>query len=131
MAEIKPGITGELSTRVTEENSTRHLSGVQVFATPYLIALLEHVCLNSVQPLLSEGQSTVGIGVNIRHLAGTPVGMAVTATCRLTEVKRNVLVFAVEAHDDVEKVAEGTHYRAIVNTAEMEEKMRRKAGLST
>lgn len=129
MSEIKPGLSAELSVKVSEDSATRHVSGVSVFTTPHLIGLLERTCMAAVQPWLGEGESTVGIGINMRHLAATPVGMTVTAKCRLEEVKRRVLVFAVEAYDEVEKVAEGTHWRAIVKPEEIAEKMRRKAGL--
>ncbi|MHB1416554.1 MAG: thioesterase family protein [Chloroflexota bacterium] len=127
MAEIKPGLTGEAAVEVTEANSTRHLGDVRVFTTPNLVGLLELACLTTVRPYLSEGQATVGVGINIRHLAATPVGMDVKATCELTEVKGRVLAFKVEAHDAREKIAEGTHWRAIVNIDEVVARIRAKA----
>ena len=60
-------------------------------------------------------------------MAATPFGMRVTAKTVLTEVKGRKLVFSIEAYDGVEKVSEGTHWRAIVNVAEVAERMRRKA----
>ena len=131
MGRIEPGITGEGSVEVSEANSTRHLGEVKVFTTPNLIGLLERTCMQSVLPYLEEGEATVGVGVNMRHLAATPLGMSVSARSRLTQVKGRVLTFAVEAFDDREKVAEGTHWRAIVRIDEVAERLRRKAqGLS-
>ncbi|MHB1132883.1 MAG: thioesterase family protein [Chloroflexota bacterium] len=127
MANIQPGLTGESSVEVTEENSTVHLGDVRVFTTPDLIRLLERTCLRSVVPYLELGEATVGVGVNMRHLAATPVGMQVTARSRLTEVKGHILTFAVEAHDPQEKVAEGTHWRAVVRVDEVAARLRRKA----
>ncbi|MHB1004147.1 MAG: thioesterase family protein [Chloroflexota bacterium] len=130
MADVQPGLTAELSEEVTDANSTRHLSGVQVFTTPHLVALLEHTCMKAIAPYFAEGESSVGAGINMKHLAGTPKGMTVRATCRLIEVKKGrMLTFTVEAYDDQDKVAEGTHWRAIVRTDEVAAKMRRKAGL--
>ena len=127
MGRIEPGITGEHRVEVTEANSTRHLGEVKVFTTPNLISLLEGACMHSVLPYLKPGEATVGVGVNVRHLAATPLGMTVKATSRLAQVKGNLLTFAVEAWDDREKVAEGTHWRAIVRVDEVAERLRRKA----
>ncbi len=127
MPPLEAGIVGEGSVKVTPENSTRHLGDVMVFTTPNLVRLLENICTRSVAPHLAEGEATVGVGIDLRHLAATPVGMTVTATSRLTGIKGRVLTFAVEAHDEREKVAEGTHWRAVVKVAEVAERLRRKA----
>jgi predicted thioesterase len=59
---------------------------------------------------------TVGSEVNVRHLAPTPVGRTVVATARVVEVSgRSMLLLAVEAHDGVHKIGEGTHRRGAVN----------------
>ena len=130
MVNVEPGLTGELSVDITDENTTRHLSGVRVFTTPHLVALLEHTCMKAIEPYFEDGESSVGIGINMRHLAGTPKGVKVRATCRSVEVKKGrILTFAVEAYDDQEKVADGTHWRAIVQMDEVATRMRRKAGL--
>lgn len=129
MAELQPGLTGEMTVEVTSENTTRHLSGIQVFTTPHLVALMERTCMGIIQPRLGEGESSVGVGINMRHLAATPIGMKVTCRARLTEVKKRILTFEVEAFDDHEKVGEGTHWRAIVNIDEVAARVQRKAGL--
>jgi fluoroacetyl-CoA thioesterase len=126
MSPLEPGIAGEGSVRVTPENSTRHLGDIAVFTTPNLVQLLEGACMRSVAPLLAAGEATVGVGINLRHLAATPVGMTVIASSKLTAVKGRVLTFAVEAHDQREKVAEGTHWRAVVKVTEVAERLRRK-----
>lgn len=129
MAALQIGITAELSVEVTDDNTTRHLSGVSVFTTPNLVALMERTCMRALEPQLGEGEATVGVGINMRHLAATPIGMTVTCRCNLTEVKRRILTFSVEAFDDQEKVGEGTHWRAIVDVNEVAARVRRKAGL--
>lgn len=127
MSELAPGVTGERTIEVTDANSTEHIPGLRVFATPFLVQLLERTCLTSVQPYLAEGETTVGTGIDIRHMAGTPQGMKVTAKSVLTEVKGRKLVFKVEAFDEMEKVAEGTHWRAVVKIADVAERMQKKA----
>jgi len=113
---LVPGITGEATTTVTLENTASAVGsgGVDVFGTPMMIGLMEMAALHLVQPHLGPGETTVGTLVNVRHLAATPVGMKVRATARLTEVQGRRLVFAVEAWDEVEKIGEGVHERAIV-----------------
>jgi fluoroacetyl-CoA thioesterase len=64
---------------------------------------------------LPPGWATVGSEVNVRHLAPTPMGRTVTAMARVVEVSGRSLLFAVEAHDGVRKVGEGTHRRGAVN----------------
>jgi predicted thioesterase len=97
-----------------------------VFATPYLLAGMENVCLECVVAALDPGFSTVGTGVNIRHLAPTPVGMDVTFTCTLVEIDRRRLAFRVEARDAEGLIGEGTHERFIVDSARHEAKAQAK-----
>ncbi len=66
--------------------------------------------------------------VDVRHLAPTPVGGRVTASARLVSVEGRRLTFKVEAHDELEKVAEGTHVRAIVDLDRFQRRVRDKAG---
>lgn len=114
---LAPGLKGEL-TLVVEEQHTAAAYGsglVPVLSTPHLVALLESAAKEAVQPFLNEGQSTVGILVNVRHLAATPVGMRVRACAELVEVDGRRLRFRVEAWDEREKVAEGEHERFVID----------------
>ncbi len=88
---------------------------VAAFATPALVALMENAAFNAVRPYLAEGQTTVGIEVNIKHLAATPPGMRVRARAELVQFNGRRLDFKVEAWDDVEKIGVGTHARMIVD----------------
>ncbi len=90
--------------------------GVDVFATPAMIGLIErtaHFCIP-----LEDGQATVGTKVNVEHLAATPIGMTVTATAEIIEVEGRRILFKIEAHDEVDQIASGTHERFIVNSME-------------
>ena len=117
MCDIRPGITGEAKDRVTEANTAQaYGSGqVNVYATPAMIGLMENAALKSVEPLLDEGTTTVGMSVNIKHLAPTLIGMAVTANTVLKEVDGRRLLFSVEAFDEKGKIGEGLHERFIIN----------------
>lgn len=117
MAEIEPGLIGEATLVVEEKYTARHLGsgGVNVLATPVMIALMEEAGRNAVEPLLPPGQLTVGAELHVKHLAPTPVGMRVTTRAELLAVDGRMLTFRVEAHDEKETVGEGTHVRAIIS----------------
>ncbi len=117
MEGIAPGLVGEVQAMVSEENTAKHLGsgGVEVFATPAMVMLMERAGVAAVDHLLPEGQCTVGVHLDVKHLAATPQGMIVTARAELTEVDGKRLTFQVEAFDDQEKVGEGTHQRVIID----------------
>jgi len=117
MTELKPGLVGEATLVVEEKHTARHLGsgGVNVLATPIMIALMEEAGRHAVEPLLEPGQLTVGASLEVKHLAPTPMGMQVTARAELLKVDGRMLTFRVEARDERERVGEGTHVRAIIN----------------
>jgi len=127
---IGPGLASESELWVKEENTAAHLGSgdVSVLATPEMIRLMEKASVAAVDPLLPGGYKTVGIRVNVRHLAATPVSMKVRARAELIEVDGHRLIFHVEAHDEVEKIGEGEHHRMIVDAARFEERVSRKRG---
>ncbi|HWJ03407.1 MAG TPA: thioesterase family protein [Verrucomicrobiae bacterium] len=126
---LTPGIKGSFDLKVTAETTAQHFDPqlAPVFSTPFLVAIAEGACYKAVQTKLPEGFSTVGTVVNIRHLAPTPVGMKVTAICELVEVDDRRLVFKVEAHDEVKKVAEGSHERFIIDSKKFVAKLNQAA----
>ncbi len=119
MANIPIGTKGEFQLLVTSEVAITFLGdeGARVLATPRLIGFMEMTCRNAVLPLLEPGYDTVGTHVNVRHLAATPIGMSVTFTAEVIRVDGRRVEFRVEAHDEKEKIGEGTHERAIINIA--------------
>jgi len=89
-----------------------------VFSTPAMIGLMERTCVELTEPYLEENEQTVGIHVDVRHLAPTNIGQRVTVTAELLEVKGNKLRYAVSASNDQNvKIGDGTHSRAVINTA--------------
>jgi len=129
--QIEPGLTGEIEILVDENETARKYGGETlppVLSTPRMIMYLERSFHIAVVNLLPEGQSTVGILVNVRHLAATPVGMKVKFKSKLLEVDRRRLRFKVEAWDESEKIAEGEHERFIIDwdkyNARLSEKMK-------
>lgn len=118
---LTAGLVGEL--RITVEPATLASAvgsgGIEVFSTPSLIALMENAARSAVEPLLPPDQTTVGVRVDVRHLAATPAGEQVRARAELVEVDGRRLVFHVEAFDSHEKIGEGTHERMVVDPARL------------
>jgi predicted thioesterase len=128
MDRLAPGLIGESQTVVTEDNTAKHLGSgnVEVFATPEMVRLMEIAGVAAVDHLLPEGQRTVGVALDVKHLAATPLGMTVTARAELVTVEGRRLIFRVEAFDDVEKVGEGTHQRYIVDVGRFQDRIEKK-----
>lgn len=129
MPTLAPGVsaTTELVVAIEDTAAAVASGAVEVLATPRLIALLEEAAFQAVQPLLSEGQTTVGTRVDVRHLAATPVGSRVIARAELIAVEERILRFRLEAHDTHDLVMEGTHERAIVSRSRFLERVAQKA----
>jgi predicted thioesterase len=89
---------------------------LEVFATPAMIALMEKTCLESVADKIGDGNTTVGIAVNIKHLKASPVGSTIRCEAELVEVDRRRLVFEVKCFEDETLVGEGIHERFIVDS---------------
>jgi len=129
MEKIVPGLVGQAELLVREENTARHLGSgnVAVLATPEMIRLMERAAVAAVDHLLPEGQRTVGVAVDVRHLAATPVGMKVRAQAELVAVDGRKLTFRVEAFDEVEKIGKGEHKRVIVDLERFERRIEAKS----
>ena len=114
---LEKGLTGQVVVSVTEENTAvSYGSGeIDVFATPAMIGLMEKAALKAVDPHLPEGWGTVGIRVDVRHMAATPRGVRVYAEAKLIEIKGKRLVFEVVAFDGHECIGEGIHERFVID----------------
>ena len=125
---IQPGLQGEKWLKVEPIHTARHLGSgnVEVLATPEMIRLMEQAAVAAVDHLLPEGYRTVGVALNVRHLAATPVGMEVVARAEVTGVDGRRITLRVEAFDPIEKVGEGTHERFIIDLAKFQARVQKK-----
>ena len=104
---------------VVEHKDTAAVYGsgaLEVFATPAMIALMEKTCLMGVCDKIGEGNTTVGIAVNIKHVKASPVGATIRCEAELVEVDRRRLVFEVKCFDGETLIGEGVHERFVVNS---------------
>ena len=113
---VTAGITGVQTYLTTLEMCARQLKA-DVFSTPAMIGLMERTCVELVEPYLDPEEQTVGIHVDVRHMAPTKIGQKVTVTAELLEIKGKKLRYAVSAiNDQGVKIGEGMHRRAVINT---------------
>lgn len=106
------------SKKVVGESDTAQNVGsgtLPVFATPMMVALMENAAMKATEQLLSEGETTVGSELNVKHLRPTAIGEEVSATAVLTAQEGRKLTFSVVATDKNGTIGEGTHVRYIIN----------------
>jgi enoyl-CoA hydratase len=113
-----PGLTATLP-RIVSPDMTIHLGadqrqGVVVYSTPSMIHLMEYAARELLRPFLEPGEESVGVSVQIEHLAATPPGARVEAEARVTSVNGKLIDFEVTARDEVDTIGRGTHRRAII-----------------
>lgn len=125
---LVPGLTGSAALTVAEEHTAARLGSgrAPVLATPIMVALMEGAAVDCVERLLQEGQESLGILIDVEHIAPTPVGLAVTATARLIEVDGRTLSFEVEARDPHGLIGRGRHKRVVVDSARFRAKAQAK-----
>ena len=96
----------------------------EVFATGFLVGFLEWSCIKAINPHLDwPEEQTVGIHIDVSHEAATPPGFEVTATVELIAVEGKKLTFTVEAHDGVDRIAQGRHERFVINKAKFDARL--------
>ena len=113
---VTVGMKGRAETVVTPENTAAAVGSglVPVFATPYMVALMENAAVNAVQPAMEENQGTVGTVLNITHDAATPIGMKVWAEAEVTAVEGRKITLSVRAFDECGPIGSGTHERFVI-----------------
>lgn len=115
---------------VGEEHTASHLGSgdVAVLSTPSMILFMESTALELAQRYLPEGKTTVGIGIDVRHLRAAPVGAEIEVRAELLSVDGKRLVFWVEAWWGDKKIGHGVHERAIVDKEEFLSRLRKELG---
>jgi len=126
--ELKIGLVAEKEIVVEDKHVASHLGsgGVPVYETPTMVLHMEETSRQAVDHLLGPDGATVGAYMAVKHLAPTPKGMRVRIRAELTKIDGRMLTFKVEAWDEVEKVGEAEHVRAIISMAKFAERLEKK-----
>jgi len=126
---FQPGMTHELKVKTKPEDSAQkfypHLP--DVFATPFLAGLMERVSAELINMHLQPGEQSVGISMDLKHMAATPLGMEVRVKTEVTAVEGKKLTFRLEAYDEVEKIGEATHERFVIQADKFNSRVAQKA----
>jgi fluoroacetyl-CoA thioesterase len=132
---LKPGIESEFKFYIPESKTVPALypesaefqEMPEVFATGFLVGLLEWACIKAINPYLDwPNEQTVGTHIDVSHTAATPAGFEVTAKVKLIEIDGRRLLFEVEAHDGIDLISKGKHERFIINKEKFNSKMKEK-----
>lgn len=97
-----------------------------VLSTPWLVKFLEQAARSALEPLLEAGESSVGVEIEIKHLAPTPLGQRVTCLARVIHQEGPLVDFQVEARDETEAIARGLHKRAVIRKDRFAQRVERK-----
>ena len=133
---LRPGLTFEFKFKISENKTVPHLYPEspefklmpKVLATGYMVGLFEWACIQAINPHIDwPEEQTVGIQVNLSHVAATPPGLTVRVKGKLEEVEGRKLSFSIVADDGVDTISEGTHDRFVIKTEKFNAKMAAKA----
>ena len=131
MRQIAVGTKGTAALTVRPEHLANRFKDAilpQTLATPVMILVMENAALNAIKPFLEPGESAVGTAVDVKHLAGTPVGRDVSAMAEVVKVEGRRIDFKVSASDGTDEIGRGTHQRIVINLASFNERLARKSG---
>ena len=111
-------IKGVWQETVDESRSAETMGSgsLRVYATPALVALMEHAACEALKGMLEDGVTTVGTQMNVSHVAATPIGMTVRAEAVLTAQEGRAYTFAIEAYDDAGLIGKAEQQRVAVKT---------------
>ena len=125
----KIGTTGEFSFVVGPEHAiTFATDGMPaVLSTPNLIGIFERTAREAIAPFLAADERSVGVEIELRHLAPTPLGARVTVTARVIHTEGRLVDYQIEARDEHELIARGVHKRAVIRIEPFAQRVRRKA----
>lgn len=116
---ITLGMARQETFLVEEQHTAYHIGSgdEKVLGTPWMISFMERVSNRLIAENLPEGQMSVGMHVDVRHLAATPMNAEIHVRAEVLEVVKNRVKLSIEAWDSKDKIGEGTHLRAVVEKA--------------
>ncbi len=129
---LQPGLTHQFKFTVPPDKTVPHLypesemfqQMPQVFATGYMVGLMEWACIEAIRPHLDwPREQSLGTQVSFSHLAATPPGLTITVDVTLDRIDGRRLIFSVTAHDGIDRITQGTHERVIIDAARFNEKL--------
>jgi fluoroacetyl-CoA thioesterase len=99
----------------------------KVFATGFMVVLMEWTCIQLMAPHLDPGEGSLGVHIDVSHAAATPAGMTVTVDVECIEADGRKVAFKVRAHDGMDVIGEGRHDRFVVTWDKFKARVAEKA----
>jgi fluoroacetyl-CoA thioesterase len=126
LGSIDLGLKGTAQVVVGPEHTAPFVGSgrIAVLATPVMI----NQALNAVEHLLPPGHQSLGIHLDVSHVAASPIGLRVIATAEVVRIEGRIITFHVQARDTVETIGDGTHQRVVVSVNRFDERVQRKPG---
>ena len=127
--ELRAGLVGTAELVVGEEHTAPRIGSgrIRVLGTPVMINLMEAAALAAAERFLPQGHQSLGIELEVSHVAATPVGMTVRATAEVSRVEGRVIEFHIEAHDEADLIGKAVHKRIVVNVERFDRRVQHKA----
>jgi predicted thioesterase len=122
------GATGELAFKIEPQHAIDFAAGGMpaVLSTPNLIGFLERTARETLAGCLEDGEQSVGVEIELRHLAPTPVGQTIHCTARVIHAEDREVTFQISARDECELIARGLHKRAVIRTESFSRRVKEK-----
>jgi len=135
---LHPGARAQLLFRVTAEKTVPNLypeapefrEMPTVFATGFMVGLMEWTCLKVLEPHMDPGEGSLGVHIEVSHIAPTVPGQTVTVDAECTKVSGRRVSFHVKAHDGIDMIGEGNHERMIISWTRFVKRVNEKAKLA-
>jgi fluoroacetyl-CoA thioesterase len=132
---LEPGLTHRSTYRVPNNKTVPHLypevaefqAMPAVFATGFMVGLMEWSCMQLLAPHLDAGEGSVGVHIDVSHNAATPPGLTVTVDVECVAVEGARISFKVKAHDGLDPIGEGRHQRYVVKWDKFNARLAEKA----
>jgi fluoroacetyl-CoA thioesterase len=128
MKPVPVGTKGQFETIVESAHLASEIDPAlaAVMSTPKLVEMMERAAMDALNPFYDAGESSVGISIEVKHVAATPPGHRVRAEAEVTKAEGRRFEFQVRAFDEVEEIGSGIHRRAVVNSAKFNEQIKPK-----
>ncbi len=128
MRDVPIGTKGTFSLIVTDGDLASKLDSTlpPVMATRVMLGMMELAAIDAIRPYLGPGESSVGIAMDLNHVAATPPGHRVRAEAEVTKCEGRRLEFITRAWDESEEIGSGTHRRAVIDLAKFNERLKPK-----
>lgn len=129
LRDIALGDKIETSQRVDQQRTASHLGSgsLQVYATPAMVTFIEHSCRELIEPKLAQGQTSVGVEINVKHVAPTPLGATVSLLAEIVAIEGNSVTFKAQVRDEIEVIGEAEHIRVIIDVPRFQKRVATKS----